>query len=163
MQSAGGGLGVYGAAGRRGTVLEGLVSMDRKCQACGKGLPADAHRLKRFCDGTCQKRSARGNARPDVVVSIDRGRPSAPPSAMSVASATGTELERLGAQDSMLGRTAMALASRIDSSLETGAATASLARELRATMEAAEGKFGRAEGKVHSLRLRLVERAAGDD
>lgn len=135
------------------------MSMDRKCQACGEVLPADAHRLKRFCDGTCQKRSARGN----VVVSFDRGRPPASDSALTVATATSTELELLGAQGSMLGRTAMALASRIDSSLETGAATAALARELRATMEAAEGKFGRAEGKVHSLRLRLVERAAGDD
>jgi hypothetical protein len=136
------------------------MGMGRNCEACGRPLPAGAHRLKRFCDGTCQKRSARGNN----VVSIDRARSANPETgALSVASATASELQRLEAENSMLGRTAMALADRIDSSLETGAATASLARELRATMEAAEAKFGRAEGKIHSLRLRLVERAAGDD
>lgn len=132
--------------------------MSRKCETCRKPFES-ARAAKRFCSDTCRKRAARGQ-----VIQIEAGRPKASSgSAGSVAVATSGELEQLAASDSMLGRTALALAQRIDVGNETGAATAALARELRATMEAAEAKFGQPAGKVHSLRLRLVDRAAGDD
>jgi hypothetical protein len=55
----------------------------------------------------------------------------------SVTDATRAELESAGRQDTSLGRSALALAARIDTNLDTGSALASAVRALGETMAAA--------------------------
>lgn len=128
--------------------------MQITCEGCGIRFEAK-RKTRRFHSDTCQKRAKRGN-----VISIDRARGEAP-SVGPVEASTVAELEAVDLLDTMLGQTAVALAHRIDVGNETGAATAALARELRATMEAVEARAPLPEGKVSSLRLRLLERTQG--
>ncbi len=83
------------------------------------------------------------------------------PERSSVQESTRVTLDGLGFTDSPLGSMALALAERVDVGNETGAATAALAREWRATMEAIEAKVPSPAGKVSDLRLRLLDRANG--
>lgn len=124
------------------------------CEGCGVTFEAK-RKSRRFCGDTCQKRAKRGN-----VISIDRKRAPSPSSG-SVSASTLDELTKLDVVDSMLGQTALALALRIDVGNESGAATAALAKELRATFEAIEARVPQPEGTVSSLRLKLLERSQG--
>lgn len=140
--------------GRPWPVLEGVVSMQITCGSCGKTFEA-ARKSRQFCSDACRKRAKRGN-----VIAIESARVPTM-SAGSVEASTQAELEAVDLLGSALGQMAVALARRIDVGNETGAATAALARELRATMEAVEARAPQPEGKVSSLRLRLAERVQG--
>lgn len=123
------------------------------CEGCGKTFDA-ARKSRRFCSDTCRKRAARGN-----VIAIDKARAPAPAPRTSVQISTRVQLDEMGFADSPLGSLALTLAQRIDVGNETGAATAALAREWRAAMDAIEAKVPAPSGTVSSLRLKLLERA----
>lgn len=130
--------------------------MTCSCAACGKVFEA-ARKSRQFCSDACRKRASRGNV---IAIARQPKRQAASGSARgSVQVATRTQLDEMGFSDSPLGSLALALAERIDVGNETGAATAALARELRATMESIESKVPSPTGKVSSMRLKLMERA----
>lgn len=126
--------------------------MQVTCEGCGIVFEAK-RRTRRFHSDTCQKRAKRGT--PNVIAM--------PPRQAQVAGlveeATRVELEGMDVVGSPLGALALALAGRIDVGNETGAATAALARELRATFERIEEKVPAPAGRVANMRLRLLERA----
>lgn len=128
--------------------------MTCSCAACGKVFEA-ARKSRQFCSDACRKRASRGN----VIAIARQPKRQAAPSRGSVQVATRTQLDEMGFSESPLGSLALALAERIDVGNETGAATAALARELRATMESIESKVPSPTGKVSSMRLKLMERA----
>jgi len=85
----------------------------------------------------------------------------APPAAAAVSVAVLAELVAAGRESSSLGVQALALAGRIDAGRDTGAAIASLSRELRATVEAAlKGVAAKADG-LDDLARRREKKAAG--
>ena len=107
---------------------------DVRCD-CGTTFTATSPRAM-YCSRSCRQRASRegrvGSARvipmaPQVRAEADS----------TVTDATRSELEAAGRQDTALGRSALALAARIDTGLDTGSALASAVRGLTETMAAA--------------------------
>lgn len=138
------------------------MTVEIRCEACGKSFDA-ARRARRFCSDTCRKRASRGNviSLPQRPKSGGRSASKSVGDVVTVLATTTAELDKLEQRATPLGAVALRLAERIDVGNETGAATAALARELRATMEAIEARVPAREGTVSSLRLRLLQRTTG--
>lgn len=133
--------------------------MKRKCDSCGKAYEAKTARSK-FCGPTCRVRASRGA----VVVALnppsqDTDQPKA--DAAGIAPAVARQLEEAKRLDTPLGQAALTLARRIDSSRDTGAAMASMTRELRATLADALQGVAQEGNRVDDLRARRLKRLSG--
>lgn len=135
--------------------------MRRKCDSCGKAYEAKTARSK-FCSTTCRVRASRGA----VVVPLN------PPSSQQdagpskadgagIAPAVARQLEVAKRLDTPLGQAALTLARRIDESRDTGAAMASMTRELRATLADALQGVAQEGNRVDDLRARRLKRLSG--
>lgn len=90
------------------------------------------------------------------VIPMQRAKPTGPVG--GVEEAARLELDEMGATDSFLGQTVLALAGRIDVGGETGAATAALSKELRALMVEVAAKAQRSASPVDMLRQKRLQR-----
>lgn len=88
---------------------------------------------------------------------VDLSDSEAPP-VDTVRAAALVELGAVGRESTALGATALALAERIDSRVDTGAALASLAKQLQATLEAATAGTAKAVSPLDELRLHREKR-----
>lgn len=149
--------------------------MQRACDSCGGKYEAKTAR-SRFCGERCRKRAQR--TRPDAVVrqlpvkGAKRGSRKAPKGSEQVAApaspkpvegpvlvSTRKTLEDAGRLDTPMGQAAMVLAARLDFCLrDTGSAVASLARELRSTLDAATAGANRVGSPTDRMRDELRER-----
>lgn len=133
--------------------------MQRECESCGRSYTA-SRASSRFCGDTCGKRSQRARAAGIPLLAAALDGHEAPPSELE--RATIRELEAVGRLQSVAGQMAVLLARRIGSRRETGAATASLARELSATMTKALGGVANAADPLDEIRARRDrKRSAG--
>jgi hypothetical protein len=100
----------------------------------------------RYCGDTCRKRAQRAPkvAKPAESVVISDG----------LAVAATRELEAAGRLDTALGQTAVVLARRIESPMETGASVASMTKQLRETLAEALKGADVAEDPLDMLRER---------
>jgi len=125
--------------------------VQRMCASCGR--PYGAKRASsRFCGPTCRQRASRASAAgipPRAATSGDRA---ASPSDLE--RVVARELEAVGRLDTAIGQLAMELAYRVASPHETGAAVASLARELGATMTKALGGVAPVADPLDEIRAR---------
>lgn len=131
----------------------------KTCPQCSTEFSA-ARRDKRFCSDTCRANSHKGvpprPARAEVVpiVASDDD---------SVYSATVAELDEAGVTGTAAGRTAIAIARRIDGSAsESASGLAALARQLADTMSVALKSARKKADPVDDLRMRRdAKRAVG--
>ncbi len=133
--------------------------MQRECESCGLAYTA-RRASSRFCGDTCGKRSQRARAAgmPFLAASVDDRE--APPSELE--RVVVRELEAVGRLESVAGQIALLLAGRIGSRRETGAATASLARQFSVTMDEALGGVAKAADPLDEIRARRDrKRSAG--
>jgi len=133
--------------------------MQRQCESCGRTYTA-RRASSRFCSGTCGKRSQRARAAgiPLRAATLD-DREAAP---SELERATAHELEAVGRLESVAGQIALELAYRVASGYESGAAVASLVKELRVTMVAALAGLAPAADPLDEIRARRDrKRAAG--
>jgi hypothetical protein len=132
----------------------------RKCDSCTKTYEAKTARSK-YCSPTCRVRASRGA----VVLSLQPpSQPEADPpkaDAAGIAPAVARQLEAAKRLDTPLGQAALTLARRIDSSRDTGAAMASMTRELRATLADALQGVAQEGNRVDDLRARRLKRLSG--
>jgi uncharacterized OB-fold protein len=123
--------------------------VERTCNSCGRGFSASRSDA-RFCGPTCRKRATRGAVR-----SVTELRPA---QRTGLVAAARSELEAAGRMDSLLGQSVLALAERLESGVDTGAAFASLNRELRATLEQAKAGTKVERSPLQELRDELAAR-----
>ena len=125
--------------------------MMRTCGGCGIDFQAERSTAK-YCSTTCR---SRGNRRGDAS--------SLPPvEPTTLRQALVRQLTEAGRLDTVLGQQALELAEAISSPLSTGAAKASLSKELRAVMtEALKGAHAAADPIDELRRLREQKLAAG--
>lgn len=131
-----------------------------KCEACGEEFVPKSKRSS-TCSDRCRMRLSRARSSgpssasavdADVVVVAGAG----------VLVATLRELERAKRADSPLGQIALALAGRLQfGTTDTGSAVASVAKELRATLDAALAGAEREVDAVDELKLRREQRRRG--
>lgn len=124
--------------------------MSRSCEACGKDLVGRPAKT-RFCGASCRSRAHRS---PKPLTPTPRSADPLVPGPGPLAAAAMVELEAAGRLSSVVGAQALALAARIESSVETGAAVASLSKEFRAVMAAALEGVGVAADPLDELRAR---------
>lgn len=118
--------------------------MTRACDSCGHSYDAKTKRSK-FCSDVCRVRASRG-AKPG------HG------SVSAVANAAETELRVAGRLETAMGQSVMALARRIDEGRDTGAALASLVRQLQVALAAATEGARSAASPLDELRARRERR-----
>lgn len=122
--------------------------MQRACDSCGEEYEA-RRPSSRFCSTRCRVRAQRGAVqRPPEPIAEPRQATS------GVTGATWAALEAAGRVDTPLGQAAMVLAARVDAGVDTGSGLASLARELRATLDAATRGAQAAVDPLDELRAR---------
>ena len=133
--------------------------MTRQCDVCGITYTAK-RATSRYCGATCRTRASRaGVSSPPVAPMV----PTVPRTLVeSVVDATRAELEAASALDSAAGRVALALAALIDdSTVATGSAAATLAKEMRAALaEAKQSAPTVVADPLDELELRRVRRGA---
>ena len=134
--------------------------MQRACDSCGASYEAK-RKNSRFCSGTCRVRASRGAVTPAVRASVS----SLPPpvvepeeSSLGLVVAVRQELEDAHRLETSLGQASLALAVRLESKGDTGAAVASLNRELRATLAEAVKGAHVAKSTLQSYRDELAAR-----
>lgn len=130
--------------------------MLRKCDSCGIAFNT-SRASARFCTDRCRQRGKRAPKPPttrDIPVEL-------PEDVSDLLEVTKRDLAVAGRLDSILGQQAVALAARMSSRHETGAALASLSRELRAVMVEALAGAERATTWVDEMAARRARRAAG--
>jgi len=133
--------------------------MQRECESCGRSYTG-RRTSSRFCGGTCGKRSQRARAAGIPLRAATSGDREAAPSELEAV--TARELEAVGRLESVAGQLALELARRVASGYESGAAVASLVKELRATMAAALAGLAPAPDALDELRTRRDrKRSAG--
>lgn len=134
--------------------------MVSKCEGCGEPLKG---RQSKVCSDRCRKRVVRADAK--KASGVERPDPSAAAGVeldVGVLVATARELARVGKLDSPVGRIALSLAGRLDRSLvDTGSSYAAIARELRATLDAALAGAVETADSVDELRARREARQRG--
>lgn len=142
------------------------MAIDKACEECGTVFVAKTKRA-RFCGPTCR---VRANRRPSKEGAAKGAAGKAPPAKTETAYAAGgllaqviADLTKAGVLDTIPGRAAAALAYRIESPMETGAAAASMAKELSRLVEEAralapktQDATGQLEDRVQA-KLRLVQ------
>lgn len=127
--------------------------MERTCDSCGRAYTAQ-RRTSKFCSSGCRVRFGRGARKPAEVVALGRH---------SDGPLEGAALVELGAAErtaTAAGQAALALARRIDTDRDTGAAVAALTREFRATMAEAKSGARLALSPLDELRARRLKRLA---
>lgn len=132
--------------------------MQRPCDVCG--TPYEAKRpTSKYCSTRCRTRASRGTPTEHAdVVPLPAPEEQAGP----VEAATLRELEAVERADSVFGQTALALARKLDAGRETGAAMASLAKQLEATLATATEGVTTAADPLDELRARRdAKRNAG--
>jgi len=118
----------------------------RTCEQCAIGYESGSP-TSRFCSARCRKAAFR--ARQGVSPAVpDRSETSG-----TTVDAVVAELEAVGRLETYLGRSAVALARRIDESTAV-MGFAALTKELRASMDAALAGVARAADPVDELRAR---------
>ncbi len=125
---------------------------------CTCGTRFHANRANaRYCSDKCRKRTKRSGA---DVSEIPPHEPQDTPRLGPITQAALRELAEVGRHETSLGRTALALANRLDHGLmETGSAYASLSKEFAVKMaEATKGVVGATAPEV--LRDELAARRA---
>lgn len=151
----------------------------RSCAVCGNAFMAQRPQA-RFCGATCRKRASRGGLPPAAPIPITRTVPAPPPAAekpsapasppapgsapdsgpgfegqLGLISAVVSELTEANRLNTALGQQALRLAVRMETSRsDTGAAIASLSKELRAVMHQALAAAEDANDPVDDLRAR---------
>jgi len=129
----------------------------RTCTKCGTVLPLQSGKGRRrtLCEACSPpRRRSAPPLRPVAGALAPAG---------GVAAAVAAELAEIGMSDGHLGRLALALAERIDTGQEPGAALAALTRQLRDTMHAARAAAPQDEGEnlLEALRRQRAERLQG--
>lgn len=129
--------------------------MRATCVRCGTGFEA-RRASARYCGSSCRSLAAQERRRAGVVTELAARPPAEVP---SLVDAVRAELEEAGRLTSVPGVAALNLAARIEAQSETGAAVATLTRQLHATMgEALKG--ARRDDLVDELRARRERRGA---
>lgn len=127
--------------------------MDRACDSCGVTYEAKRP-SSRYCSSRCRGRAARAG--------VSKPRQPSEPRPVS----TSTEIAQhvtaeLGDQiGTAAGQMALALAHRLDASVDTGSAMAAVARELRTLMVEVLGSMPQAADPIDELRARRERRPA---
>lgn len=124
--------------------------MRQTCARCGTSFEAK-RATARYCGSSCRSLATR-ERKQDGLVEVATA-----PDMPSVLAAVRTELAAANRLDSVAGAAAQALAVRIDAQAETGAAVASLTRQLHATMAEALRDAPVADG-LDELRARREAR-----
>ncbi len=122
------------------------MPVQRRCERCGKAFTARNSRA-RFCGNVCRSEAHRGKAVALV-----------PQPKTGLTESLVAELETAERLSTTLGQAALAIASRIDAGGETGAAIASLSRELRALRSEVLADVAPKGSKVETMRDELAER-----
>jgi len=122
----------------------------RECDECGLQYVARRGN-SRFCGDTCGKRAQRARAAGMRLPTATVDGHKAP---SDLERATARELEAAGRLESVDGQIALLLAGRIGSRRETGAATASLAKQFSVTMDEALGGVAKAADPLDEIRAR---------
>lgn len=104
----------------------------KECAACGREYAAKRAASK-YCSDTCRKRAQRGVRKAPVATSSSPQSDGPGP----LEAAAIAELEEAKRLDTVLGQSALALASRIEAGQDTGAGLASLVKQLQTTIAAA--------------------------
>jgi hypothetical protein len=129
-----------------------------QCAMCPTVFDAKRPTAK-YCSARCRTRASRaGVAAPRQPKA--RSAVSVQDVPAGVEAATAAELAAAGRAETVSGQSALALARRIDAAVDTGAAMASMVRELRAAMGDAVAGGQVAADPLDELRQRR-ERAAG--
>jgi len=124
--------------------------VQRLCASCGR--PYEAKRASsRFCGPTCCQRASRARAA-GLPARVTLDGEEASPSELE--RAVTRELEAVGRLDTVAGQVALELAYRVVSPHETGAAVASLARELGVAMTRALGGLAQTADPLDEIRAR---------
>lgn len=126
--------------------------MERACDQCGARYQAK-RRESRYCSAVCRKRMHRrsksgqesGQERPRSLL-VEQ---------------TIAELDAAGRLGSVHGVQAVLLASRMEGSMETGAAVAALSKEFSRVMTEALRSAGAGRSRTDELRARRDRRRAG--
>ncbi len=135
--------------------------MNRNCEACGEGFEARSPMAKYCSTIECKRRREAARKRGAVAIPFVVGSPSVE-SGESVESAALVELRAAGRADTSVGRTALALARRVDAMTgDTGSSAASVAKEFRATLEEAVRGTSQAASVGDDLRARREARMRG--
>lgn len=124
---------------------------------CGKPLTSDNPRAK-FCGPTCRAGAHKAaRKRTGGVVALS----TAPVTDTSVRAAVLADLVAAERTDTALGRTALALAARIDMCADTGSALATTARQLEVTLNSAMAGATVANTAADDLRARRDAKRRG--
>lgn len=119
------------------------------CEQCGEAFEA-ARRTRKYCGDRCRQQ-ARRSATPEEAEAIE-------PRLPRLVELTRKELESLGKLDTVLGETALTLASRMTAAKDTGSAIAALSRELDRVMLRLRSGAAKQEDEVASARRRRDEK-----
>lgn len=118
-----------------------MTQREVQCAECGTTFTAKSSRA-RLCSHRCRQRASR-NGRTGADAPVVPMRPVVPPSdADSVEAATRAKLVAAGKMDEPMALATIALARRIDTGLDTGAATATALRGLAEALTALLGDTG---------------------
>lgn len=134
--------------------------MQRPCDVCGETYEAKRATSK-YCSDRCKMRKARGAPvkhadaiplRPADVLESEIG---------PVEAETRRHLAEVDRETSVLGQTALVLARRLDYGRDTGAALASVAKQLEATLSSATKGVALAADPLDELRARRDRKRTG--
>lgn len=134
--------------------------MQRPCDVCGETYEAKRATSK-YCSDRCKMRKARGapteHADPVPLGPVDAPEPEIGP----VEAETRRHLAGVDRETSVLGQTALVLARRLDHGRDTGAAMASVAKQLEATLSSATKGVAFAADPLDELRARRDRKRSG--
>ena len=137
--------------------------MTATCARCASDFET-ARRSARWCSDRCRTAAARARkaGKPETSAKPKRRKPTpvAEPD-HGVTPAVIRELEAAGRADTSAGRTAIALARRLDDGAESSAGMAALTRELSARMAEATASVESEGDGIDELRARREARRAG--
>ena len=128
--------------------------MERTCAACGAAYTAKRPN-SRYCSATCRQRAHRNPGVGNDAPAPDGAQPGA------VTGSLRARLHDLDVEALPQAEVALALAARIDSPRETGAAVAALAKQLGVVLAELERLGRRAADPLDELRARRDAKRAG--
>jgi hypothetical protein len=125
------------------------------CQSCGRPFEAKRTAAK-FCGDTCRKRAQRAPRETEAPLTV-----MAPITAPPLVRTTRRALEEAGVVDSVPGQQALLLAERMSNPHETGAAVASMSKQLQAVVSEALRSVKRSDPLDELRGRRDAKRVAG--
>ena len=135
--------------------------MQRPCDVCGESYEAKRATSK-YCSDRCKMRKARGAPVEHVDATPLRPIGDAQESEVGpVEAETSRHLTEVKREASVLGQAALALARRLDLGRDTGAAMASLAKQLEATLSSATKGVALSADPLDELRARRDRKRTG--